>query len=289
MAMRNTFSASASNPAGKWSTSERIYLSLKNSRTAPETLAVSSLPFSLGRLSRSLEAGLGLLYPSVCQLCVEHRATAAESYVCPSCWNQVRFIKPPYCERCGLPYEGAISTPFDCSNCRDLDLHFCSARSAVAAKGVVLDAIHRYKYQRALWFESFLGDLLLRAARPILREEQWDLIVPVPLHPTKQREREFNQAERLAGYLAKALNIRLNTALIRRVLPTRTQTLLTKQQRAENVHRAFAARTGRRLSGERVVLVDDVLTTGATTSACARVLRSMGASEVCVWTVARGL
>jgi predicted amidophosphoribosyltransferase len=81
----------------------------------------------------------------------------------------------------------------------------------------------------------------------------------------------------------------LNEKLVRRVAPTRTQTLLTKKQRADNVRRAFAAVSGAKLSGERVVLVDDVLTTGATTSACARVLRELGAGEVCVWTVARGL
>jgi predicted amidophosphoribosyltransferase len=109
------------------------------------------------------------------------------------------------------------------------------------------------------------------------------------LHSTKQREREFNQAERLAFILAGAIDIPLRLDLVRRVLPTRTQTLLTKAQRAENVRRAFAARTGGKLNGERVILVDDVFTTGATTSACARVLRSQGAGEVCVWTVARGL
>jgi len=247
------------------------------------------LLLSLGSFAHSLEAGLALLYPSVCQLCVEHRATAAEGYVCSRCWSKVRFLKPPFCERCGLPYAGNISTPFECSNCRDLELRFCSARSAVAAKGVVLDAIHRYKYQQALWFEAFLGDLFVRAALPALREEQWDLIVPVPLHPTKQRERGFNQAERLARHLSQALTLRFDPGLVRRVLPTRTQTLLTKKQRAENVRRAFAARSGRRLNGERVILVDDVLTTGATTSACAGVLRAIGAGEVCVWTVARGL
>lgn len=109
------------------------------------------------------------------------------------------------------------------------------------------------------------------------------------MHPTKYREREFNQAERLARHLAAGIGKPLNADLVRRVLPTRTQTLLTKKQRAENVLRAFAARNGRRLHGERVILVDDVLTTGATTSACAGVLRAMGAGEVCVWTVARGI
>lgn len=239
--------------------------------------------------ARFLKAGLGLLYPEVCQLCGLQRATPDEGFVCVKCWSQVRFIKAPFCERCGMPFAGEITTHFECANCRDMDLHFCSARSAVTARGVVLEAIHRYKYSRALWFEPFLIDLLLRAALPALHDEKWDLIVPVPLHHLKEREREFNQAERLAAPLARALAVPLNSHLLRRVQPTRTQTLLSKTQRAENVRGAFARHDNHRLQGERVVLVDDVFTTGATTSACARVLRAAGAGEVCVWTVARGL
>lgn len=236
-----------------------------------------------------LDAGLALVYPPACQLCGEHRATAQEGFVCSTCWRAVRFIQPPFCQRCGLPYPGEFTTPFECANCRDLELHFVSARSAVIARGVVLDAIHRYKYQRALWFEEFLADLFLRQVVPALRQEKWDLIVPVPLHATKRREREFNQAESLARHLGAATKIPVNAALLRRVVPTRTQTLLTRQQRAANVRRAFALRQGARLKGERVILVDDVFTTGATTNACAQVLRAAGAGEVCVWTVARGL
>ncbi len=228
--------------------------------------------------ARCCQAGLALLYPEVCQLCGEQRATPGEGFVCVKCWGRVRFIKPPFCERCGVPVAGEITTAFECANCRDLELHFHSARSAVTARGVVLEAIHRYKYSRALWFEPFLIDLFLRAALPALREEKWDLIVPVPLHRLKEREREFNQAERLAAPLARALALPLNPRLLCRVQPTRTQTLLTK-----------ARRDDRRLQGARVILVDDVFTTGATTSACARVLRAAGAGEVCVWTVARGL
>ena len=244
---------------------------------------------SVAKLKTWLDAGLALIYPPVCQLCEEQRALAREGLVCPSCWSKVRFILPPFCQRCGLPFEGDLTTSFECANCRDLELHFCSARSAVAAGGVILEAIHRYKYQRALWFEAFLADVFLRQAVPALRAEKWDLIVPVPLHPTKRREREFNQAERMAEPLGRALGIPLNKTLLQRVVPTRTQTLLTRQQRAANVQRAFTARRGRRLGGERVILVDDVFTTGATTNACAHVLRAAGASEVCVWTVARGL
>jgi ComF family protein len=170
-----------------------------------------------------------------------------------------------------------------------MEWHFQSARSAVVARDPVLEVIHRYKYQRALWFEPFLAELLIRAAVPVLDQQKPSMIVPVPLHPTKQREREFNQADRLARRLGLAMRIPVNKRLLRRVVPTRTQTQLSRQERLANVHNAFAMRGGRRLNGERIVLVDDVLTTGATTSACARVLRAAGAGEVCVWTVARGV
>jgi ComF family protein len=240
-------------------------------------------------VSECLNAALAFVYPEVCQLCHEQRATAGEGFVCAHCWRGVRFIKPPFCERCGLPFEGDLTTPFECANCRDMELHFSSARSAVSAKGVVLEAIHRFKYQRALWFENFLADLLIREATPALRREKWDWIVPVPLHPMKEREREFNQAARLAAHLARATQMPVQPRLLIRARPTRTQTLLTKPERAANMKDAFALRGGRRLDGERIVLLDDVFTTGATTSACAKALRAAGAGEVCVWTVARGL
>ncbi len=236
-----------------------------------------------------LNTGLGFFYPEICQLCESERATARDGFVGAKCWSHVRFIRPPFCDRCGLPFAGDLSTTFECANCREMELHFSSARSAVAAKADVLEAIHRFKYQRALWFENFLADLLVREAAPVLRGQGWNFIAPVPLHPLKEREREFNQAEILARHLSKATKIPLNTNLLRRVSPTMTQTLLTREQRAKNMRGAFAVRKRVKLNGERVVLVDDVFTTGATTSACAQALRRAGAGEVCVWTVARGL
>jgi len=236
-----------------------------------------------------LKAGLGLVYPELCQLCRAQRASPRDGFVCAKCWTHVRFIRPPFCERCGLPFPGDLTTTFECTNCREMELYFSSARSAVVAKTVVLEAIHRFKYQRALWFENFLADLLVREAVPALREQPWHGIVPVPLHPLKLREREFNQAARLAAPLAAATGIPLNEKLLRRIAPTATQTLLTRAERAANMKNAFAVRPGVRLAGKKFVLVDDVFTTGATTSACARALRDAGAAEVCVWTVARGI
>jgi ComF family protein len=239
-------------------------------------------------LASALDAALNFIYPPVCQLCGQERAGAAEGYVGGHCWRGVRFVTAPFCERCGLPYEGDVTQPFRCGNCAEVEFGFRFARSAVQANAMMLDVIHRYKYHHALWFEPFLADLLARAAGPALAGQTWDLIVPVPLHPLKMRQRQFNQAERLARCLGRALGLPVNGRAVRRVQFTETQTKLDRAQRAANVSGAFAPRAGRELQGRRVVLVDDVMTTGATTSACARALRQAGAADVCVWTVARG-
>jgi ComF family protein len=243
----------------------------------------------LDNLKSALDAALNFLYPPVCQICGQERATAAEGYVGSKCWSGVRFITAPYCQRCGLPYPGHITQEFRCENCAETEFSFAYARSAVAANGLILDVIHRYKYNGAVWFEPFLADLLARQAAPALAKEKWDVIVPVPLHPVKEREREFNQASCLARRLGRALCLPVNTRLLRRVKFTNTQTKLTRPQRAANMKHAFAPRSGKDFHGAKVILVDDVLTTGATTDACAHALRRAGASAVCVWTVARGI
>lgn len=242
---------------------------------------------SSSSLTTILDAGLNFFYPPVCQICREERATAAEGYVGPKCWSRIRFVTPPFCERCGLPFEGEMTHSFQCANCQDMNLHFRSARSAVLAEGLMLEVIHHYKYNRGLWFEPFLAGLLISTASPALAAEKWDLLVPVPLYPVKKREREFNQAARLAARLGRAANIPVNERLLRRVKPTITQTRLTREQRADNVRHAFAFCGKEKLQGQNIVLLDDVMTTGATTDACAKTLRQAGAGEICVWTVAR--
>lgn len=238
-----------------------------------------------------LEAALGFFYPPVCQVCGLARAAADDGYVCRGCQTGsegVRWVEAPFCERCGLPAEGQVTIRHECANCSGLDLWFSRARSAVVANGLLLDVIHRYKYRRALWFEPFLAGLLIRQAGPALRDEPWDGLVPVPLHPLKRREREFNQAERLARRLGRAVDLPVWPGVVKRVRFTETQTALSRTDRMANTERAFVAANQDGIEGRRLVLIDDVLTTGATTNACARALRAAGAAEVAVWTVVRG-
>jgi ComF family protein len=251
----------------------------------PERLAM--------KLARSIkpwiESALGFFYPNVCQLCRQKDASRDDGYVCASCREEgVRFINPPYCLRCGLKFRGEITESFTCSNCEEVSLHFESARSAVGFTPLVQEVIHRYKYNRAVWFEPFLAGILNEAALKAVSLETHDLIVPIPLHPLKLREREFNQAANLARSLALSTGIPLCETLVSRVRETRTQTTLSRKERARNVENAFAWSSKQPLKGERVVLVDDIMTTGATASACAKVLQQNGSSSVNVWTVARG-
>lgn len=170
-----------------------------------------------------------------------------------------------------------------------MKLYFSFARSATVASGLVREAIHRFKYQRHLWFETFLVDLLMRELQPTLDGHTWDLLVPVPLFAQREREREFNQSEKIASAVSQMTGIPCAPKALRRTRATETQTALSRDQRAANVRKAFAMSGRFPLNGKRVILIDDVFTTGATTNACARVLRSAGAADVCVWTVARGV
>ena len=235
---------------------------------------------------------MGLLYPRVCQICRTESVRQEEGYVCERCrtkWGGgIRWIEPPVCYRCGQPYPGMITVPFRCWGCRDLDLRFSRARAAVLATDLILEVLHRYKYNRAVWFEPFLRSLWLSRVVPAAEEEQWDGIVPVPLHPVRERERGFNQAERLADWLSQETGIPVYRDAVRRVRYTPSQTQLSRQERIRNVRGAFGP--GRRIDqvqGKRILVVDDVLTTGSTCSACAEVLRKAGAADVDVWTLAR--
>jgi ComF family protein len=234
-----------------------------------------------------IDAALSFVYPDLCQLCEEERATAAQGYVGCSCREGVHTIVPPFCDRCGLPFEGDITTEFECSNCREMELHFSSARSAVAARGPVLDAIHRYKYNGQMWFEDFLSELFIRGAHDWFRQHPTDALLPVPLFSVRERERGFNQAERLARRLSRAISVPVDARMLERVAATPTQTRLSRRERADNMRNAFRLLHPDKARGGTFVLVDDVFTTGATTSACARLLMKAGAERVTVWTVAR--
>ena len=220
-----------------------------------------------------IRAAADLLYPRNCQFCAQPLAEHEHGVICAACLATVKWIEPPCCSRCALPFVGAVTGKFQCGYCKDLDLHFSHAVAACLARGIVLDSIHHFKYNHRPYFGQHLADWIVTAGREHMDWSGLEAIVPVPLHPRKKREREFNQAEYLADAVGTAFEKPVWKRRLRRVRDTKTQTRLNREERMDNLHDAFAAPDGGALKGCRVVLVDDVFTTGATLDACAKVLR----------------
>lgn len=230
-----------------------------------------------------------MVYPRNCQFCTVPLPENAPGVVCASCLAGAKRIVEPFCRQCALPFAGKLDEPFVCGYCRELKFHFSRAVAACRAEGVVRDCVHRLKYNREMYYAPHLVEWLVAAGREWVDWSAVDAVVPVPLHPLKQRSREFNQAEVLARPLAAAFGKPVITDAVRRVKETRTQTRLTARERRDNLRGAFAARNDGAVRDRRVVLVDDVFTTGATLDSCARVLLQQGAADVLALTVARGV
>ena len=167
-------------------------------------------------------------------------------------------------------------------------MHFEASVSAYRSRGVVREVVHSFKYSRQIHLRHLLGRWLAEAlADPRLAGRRFDLVVPVPLHPARQRERGFNQAELLAAELQHISGLVVRNVL-QRTRYTATQTQFDRSERMENLRGAFRLRRGSNVQDLRMLLVDDVLTTGSTLSECASVLREAGALSVHAVTAARG-
>lgn len=237
----------------------------------------------------ALKSALDLLYPRNCQVCATPQAETDAGVLCAKCAADVPWITAPCCEQCSLPFAGEVVGTFRCGYCAELDFRFSRAVAACRAKGVARTALIEFKYNRQMYFGPHLAEWLLTAARQRLDWAMLDVIVPVPLHPRKKRERQFNQAEYLAAAVGQAFDRPVWPRALRRVKDTPTQTRLSAERRRANLRGAFVVRQPDGVAGRRVVLVDDVFTTGTTLDACARVLRVAGAQDVVVLTVARGV
>ncbi len=209
-------------------------------------------------------------------------------FICWDCLAETPGVEPPFCACCGDPVAGDIQHDYTCFACSRETPHFSGARSAVRYEGAVGDALRALKYNQALWVVPDLAELLLACVRAEYASIEFDWITSVPLYPVRRRERGYNQSALLGRELARRMMLPYKDKAARRVRPTITQTGLTATQRLANVSTAFRSGFFIRLRGAKILLVDDVMTTGSTVNACARVLKAGGAASVHVITVARG-
>lgn len=229
---------------------------------------------------------VSLVYPASCAVCAAMVEPGEQ--LCERCAGEAPRLRAPFCDRCSQPFAGAITESFICANCYDRALHFDAAVSSYRSRGVVRKVMHDFKYGGQLHLRHLLGQWLCETlADPRLSGRRFDCLVPVPLHPARQRERGFNQAEVLARLLGRQSGLPVRP-LLQRIRYTTTQTQFDRNERMENLAGAFRLRRGRNVQEWRVLLIDDVLTTGSTLSECAAVLKKSGALSVHAATAARG-
>jgi ComF family protein len=237
----------------------------------------------LGDIGRGFGRLADVVLPPMCLACSAR--TADHHALCSACWQGIRFIQPPVCERLGLPLlvDGPPGTVSAAALADPPD--FDRARSVALYGGAMRDLILALKFHDRMDAARGLARWAAVAGRDLLTDA--DLIVPVPLARRRLLHRRFNQSALLAHEIGRLARVSVDTSILRRVRATPPQVGLTANQRHTNVAGAFAVRTLDRLVGKRVLLVDDVITTGATANACARILKRAGAARVDVLALAQ--
>ncbi|MGB3942895.1 MAG: ComF family protein [Candidatus Manganitrophaceae bacterium] len=237
---------------------------------------------------RRFSSILDWIYPRACLGCkVSIKNGTADLPLCADCKGEIRFLSGPCCPVCATPFSSSAalshSPKHRCGECRENPPFFSQAITPYAYEGGLAKTIRRFKYQKGNQLAMSLASLLVDA----LGSRSFDLVTPIPLHPTRLREREFNQSLLLADRVAQQRTIPLLIEGLERLRETGPQVGLSRKEREKNVRRAFRVSYREAIQGKRILLVDDVYTTGATLREGAKTLAEGGAKEIVVAAVAR--
>lgn len=230
-----------------------------------------------------LELARELLFPSFCILCRNPAEMGLP--VCPDCLSRMEFISAK-CGLCGEPFTGEVSERL-CRDCMTEKPHFDKARAWLKFQEPVIGIIHSFKYQRQFQFLDWMAQGLSQLFQTEFAGQKFDMLIPVPLHWQRLMQRGYNQAFILARPMSRKLKIPLRPGALTRARNNPPQVGLTRPQRKENIKKVFAVKNPKMVSGKNILLVDDVITTGATVDEAAKVLRKAGADSVSVLALAR--
>jgi ComF family protein len=249
-----------------------------------QTGSVQTAPPALVWLRKLGDAAVDLLFPPRCVIC--HRLGA---WFCAACTQEVELIQPPVCRRCGLPLpapEAHSGTQWLCRRCQAAPPILDAQRAAAYHAEPLRQAIHEFKYRDLRSLAAPLGQLMAEQWAVLAPQPDFDSIVPIPLHPRRQRERGYNQSALLAQELGRCLQKPVAQGVLIRIRATIPQVGLNPAQRQNNVQGAFRC-VGNTLSSMKVLLVDDVYTTGSTLASACLALREAGVTSVQAYTLAR--
>ncbi len=216
-------------------------------------------------------------------------------YVCASCIGDIKTVSPPYCEKCGLMFMSRKGENHVCENCMKAEHFFSAARSCGVYEGPLMEAVHKFKYLHKTRMAEPFSLIMFQMLTRVYDIAGIDIVAPVPLHIKKMRRRGFNQAYLLIQpwplfaqiYGIDISHIQIAREILVKTRETPSQVGMTRAQRAKNIKGVFSAANEDRIRGRSILLVDDVLTTGATMNECARTLINKGASRVLAMTLAR--
>jgi ComF family protein len=237
-----------------------------------------------GAWTHAARLALDIALPTLCVAC---REPIDGEGVCAACWAKLSFIAPPFCPRLGIPFVYDPGPELLSMEAIANPPAYQRARAAVRYDDVARTLVHALKYQDRTDLAPAMGRWMARAGHELLAEA--DVLIPVPLHWRRGWSRRYNQSGALARVIQRQTGVKVMAEALRRVRPTQQQIGLSRAQRASNVQGAFKVTTGRQseIHGRRVILIDDVLTSGATVDACARALLRAKAAQVDVLVFAR--
>ena len=241
------------------------------------------------QIKDTFNALIDIIYPPSCSVCQKFLDTDGihETLICIDCLDDFREIHSPFCTICRTPFPSMGEENHHCENCIRKRPHYRQLAAPYLYEGKLMDAIHNFKYKGKRDLGKSLGHLLASFARKWLKNITPSLIMPVPLHPEKIRERGFNQSLILAREVSKRLGNELDFLSLRRIRYTSPQTGLKRQERRKNVRNAFEFKGETDIRDRDILLVDDVATTGSTLNECAKQLKKHGCNDVFCLVLAR--
>ncbi|HPD60666.1 MAG TPA: ComF family protein [Thermodesulfobacteriota bacterium] len=241
-----------------------------------------------GGIDKVISLALNFLFPPICLLCGSKDTYHARCLICKDCLNSISFISHPVCVRCGKPFLTEVIRDHVCGSCLTQEPHFNLVRALGRYEGALATIIHNLKYRQKFSMVNLLN-FLLDMHNHEITFSSYDLLIPVPLHRSRLRQRGFNQTVILGNILKKKYHLPVHTNILKRISHTLPQVTLPVKARKINIRNAFKVKKPRSVKGKTILLLDDVYTTGATINECARILKKSGACRVDGFVIARAV